>query len=219
MGKTKTFISVIPFQGKNLKTGEDMLQPVTYEPRGNSKLKYGATRFPIIPVINGYAKSGDKVRVIAILTEGENFRHNYEKYFIPEINAIVKNKNLDFGKIDVINTADSEDIDTQLKLFGDVIDMIGDNEDVYACITYGTKPTPILETMALHYAYRLKKDVSIGCIVYGRFLHNDTNEKNGIYDTTALFYMDSIVNKLAEIKVPHPETAIKAMLGVGDTDE
>jgi len=213
MSKTKTFISVIPYQPT------DMLKPVTYKPRGNSLLEYGETRFPIIPVINGYAKSGDKVRIIAILTDGENFKYNYETYFIPEIDAIVKEKNLDYNIIDVITTADSEDIETQLKLFSDIIAAIGDDEDVYACITYGTKPTPIVESMALSYAYKLKKNVSIGCIVYGRFTHNDNNDNNGIYDTTALFYMDSIVNRLAEMKAPNPEAAVKIMLGIGDVNE
>ena len=97
------------------------------------------------------------------------------------------------------------------------------DEELYACITYGTKPTPIVESMALNYAYKLKKNVSVGCIVYGRFMnHNprltaEENEKNkennGIYDTRALFFMDSMVNKLAEMKAPDPENAIRSMLG------
>jgi hypothetical protein len=73
--------------------------------------------------------------------------------------------------------------------------------------------------LALNYAYRLKHNVSIGCIVYGRFFHDDPNGNNGIYDTTALFYMDSIVNRLAESKAPHPEAAIRAMLGLGETSD
>jgi len=208
---TKTFISVIPFQGKD-KNGEDMLKAFVYKPRGNSKLAYGETRFPIIPAINGYTEKGDKIRVIAILTEGENFAHNYRTYFVREINEIVKKKGLIFDGIEIVSSPDSEDIDTQLKLFGDVIDLIRDNEEIYACITYGTKPTPILESMALRYAYLLKKDVSIGCIVYGRYTFIDESDNNGIYDTTALFHMESVVNRLAELKISKPEIAIKAML-------
>jgi hypothetical protein len=48
-------------------------------------------------------------------------------------------------------------------------------------------------------------------------MHRDPNNNNGIYDQTALFYMDSIVNKLADMKAPDPETAIRAMLGIGGT--
>jgi hypothetical protein len=54
-------------------------------------------------------------------------------------------------------------------------------------------------------------------VVYGLFRHG--NPVGEIFDTTALFYMDSIVNKLAEMKTPHPEKAIRAMLGIGGTDD
>jgi len=215
---TKTFISVIPYQGKD-KDGKDMLKSFVYKPRGNSKLAYGKTRFPIIPVINGYTEKGDKVRIIAILTDGENFAHNYKTYFAPEINEIVKKKDLNFDGIEIVRSPDKEDIDTQLKLFGDVISLIGDNEEIYACITYGTKPTPILESMALRYAYQLKKNVSIGCIVYGRYTFKDESDNNGIYDTTALFHMESVVNRLAELKISNPEIAIKAMLEDDKNDQ
>jgi hypothetical protein len=210
MSKTKTFIATIPFQK------EGQLTPVTYAPAGNSRLAYGTTRFPIVPVINGYAERGDKIRVIAILTDGENFKHNFDTYFTPEITELAAKNGYEFGGVEVVTTPDKEDIDTQLALFADIIAKIGDNEELYACITFGTKPTPIVQTMALNYAYKLKKNTSIGCIVYGRYRHG--NPVGDIFDTTALFYMDSIVNKLAELKAPNPEKAIRAMLGIGGAD-
>jgi hypothetical protein len=216
MDKTKTFIATIPFQGKD-KDGNDMLKPVTYTPAGNSRLTYGATRFPIIPLINGYAERGDRVRVIAIFTDGDNFKHNYETYFVPEVTELAAQNGYTFDGIEIVQTPNKEDIDTQLALFADIIAKIGDGEELYACITFGTKPTPIVQTMALNYAYKLKKDTSIGCVVYGLFRHG--NPVGEIFDTTALFYMDSIVNKLAEMKTPHPEKAIRAMLGIGGTDD
>ena len=220
MSKIKTFICAIPFQPKGDTPDKDGLKPVLYEARGNTRLAYCKTRFPIIPVINGYAENGDKIRVIAILTDGGNYEYNYKAYFVPEITDIVQKNGYEFAGIEIITSPDKEDIETQFKLFADIIGKIGDGEELYACITYGTKPTPIVQFIALNYAYKLKKDTSIGCIAYGRFMHNDPNNNNGIYDQTALFYMDSIVNKLADIKAPQPEKAIRAMLGLGgDGDE
>jgi hypothetical protein len=218
VNKTKTFICAIPFQPKGETPDKDGLKPVCYEARGNTKLTYGNTRFPIIPVINGYAEKGAKIRVIAILTDGDNYRYNYETYFVPEIAALSEKNGYVFDGIEVIASPDSEDIETQILLFSGLIGKIRDNEELYACITYGTKPTPIVQFIALNYAYKLKKNTSIGCIAYGRFMHNDPNRNNGIYDQTALFYMDSILNKLADIKAPRPETAIRAMLGIGGAD-
>jgi hypothetical protein len=222
--KTKIFISAIPFLGKRrLADGtlKDMLEPVLYKPVGNPKLEYGGeTRFPIVPVISGFTDSGDAVRVIAVITDGDksnakNTAYNYRTYFEPEIKKICRAKELEFDSIKLIHTPDNESIDAQLKLFSDIADAIHPGDEVYACISYGTKPMPIVLTMALNYAYKLKKDVSIGCIVYGRFPHLEEDQgKALIYDTTSLFYMDSIVNKLAEIKAEDPAKAVRLMLGL-----
>jgi hypothetical protein len=212
MSRVKTFVTTIPFQA------EGNLKPITYAPDGNSKLAYGETRFPIIPVVNGYAEKGDKIRVIAILTDGENYRHNLEAYFTPELAELAARNGYGFDGVEIVKTANSEDIETQLKLFADIITKIEDGEELYACITFGTKPTPIVVSLALSYAYRLKKDTTVGCIVYGLFRH-DGGGHGVIYDTTALFYMDSIVNRLAERKAPNPEAAIRAILGTGGADD
>jgi len=213
MSNKKVFISTIPFLSK--------LHPVVYMPVGNPKLECNIeTCFPIIPVINGYTNSGEKVRVIAILTEGEmsnakNTKHNFNAFFEPEINDIVFKKEIKLDNIELIYTPDSEDMDTQLKLFMDIAESIDPGDEVYACLTYGTKPMPIILTMALNYVYKLKKDVSVGCTVYGRVPHiEDAEGKPFIYDITPLFYMDSVVSKMAEVKANDPAKAIRLMLGL-----
>jgi len=214
MAKTKTFITAIPFQA------EGQLKLTSYLAQGNKKLEYcDVTRFPIIPVINGYAEKGDTIRIIAIVTDAENFHHNYKTYFESEISPLVKDKGYILEGIETIISPDDEDIETQLKLFADIIEKIKDGEELHACITYGTKPTPIVQFMALNYAFRIK-NISIGCMAYGRFLHK--GEEDGpavgrIYDQTALFYMGSIVNRLAENNASAPEKAIRIMLGL-DSD-
>ena len=220
MENCKVFISTIPF------LQEGKLSPVVYKPIGNSRLEYSKeTRFPIIPLINGYANRGDKVRVLAILADGEmsnavNTKRNFYAYFEPEISDLVRQNGLELENIEKIFTPDSEDIDSHLKLFSDIAEAINPGEDVYACITYGTKPMPIVLTMALNYVYKLKKDISIGCTVYGRFPHIDEDTKTSfIYDTTSLFYMDSIVNKLSTMRASDPAKVIKLMLGYETTED
>jgi len=213
--KTKTFLSAIPFQY------EGKLKSAHYIAVGNEKLAYEPkTQFPIIPVIAGYAEKGDSVRVIAVKAEGENYEHNFNQYFAPAIHMLCEQKGLAFNGIEVILTPNIETIDVQLKLFSDIVAVLRENEQLYACITYGTKPTPIVLSMALNYAHRLKKGSSVECIVYGQYLHNESQPKPGfIYDTTSLFYMDSIVNKLAEMRAGNPEKAIRLMLGLEEQEE
>ena len=220
MSKVKTFICTIPYQPKGETPEKDGLKPLRYEARGNAKLVYGETRFPIVPVINGYAEKGDRVRVLAILTEGDNFSYNYETYFVPEIAALAEKNGYAFEGIEIISSPDSEDIDTQLVLFADIISRIGYNEEIHTCITYGTKPTPIVQFMALNYINELKKetptDTPIKCVAYGRFLHNDYEGQGvgRIWDQTALFYMNATVNALAKNRAADPEKAIRIMLGL-----
>ncbi|MCL2634088.1 MAG: TM1812 family CRISPR-associated protein [Oscillospiraceae bacterium] len=214
MKKTKTFITAIPFQAPN----PPIKKP--YKGYGNSRLDYDEAHFPIIPAINGYTEKGDDVRIIIIKKDTPIFERNYRECFLEDINKLKEKKGFASVKTEFVDVIDSEDIDTQLKLFSDIVDAIKGNEEVSACITFGTKPTPIILSMALNYAYRLKVNVSIGCVVYGRYDPKETiSNKNGVYDTTALFYMNEIVNKLAEMKVPNPETAIKIMLGIGGEED
>lgn len=210
--KTKTFLTVIPFQGKN------ELDAVRYQPVGNDRLAYGETHYPIISVIAGYARPGDTVRVIAVKTEGENYERNFNQYFLKEVLPLCESMGLRFEGVEVISSPDEETIEVQLKLFSDIVAKLATDEELYACITYGRKPTPIVLSMALNYAQRLKKGSSVECIVYGQYFHNE--QKLGyIYDTTSLFYMDSIVNKLAEMRASDPEKAIRLMLGLEEQEE
>ena len=101
-------------------------------------------------------------------------------------------------------------IDTELELFGKLIDCTADGDTLYACITYGSKPFPLIQIMALNYAYRIRKNVSIGCIVYGAKDHN--NGSMEVYDITSLLYIDETVRLMAEQKVENPTDLIKNLL-------
>jgi len=202
---TKKFIMVMPLQP------EGKLNKCIYNSNENTKLIYNhETRFPIIPVIANNVSSGDKIKIVVILTDYENARNNY-KYLKEEVEDLSKTMGFYYEFQDV-NTEYDESIHIQLKLFSDIISKVRDNEELYACITYGTKTTPIILTMALNYAYKIKKNVSVETVVYGRYDFN-TN-KSYIHDTTSLFYMDSIVSKMAELKVSDPEGAIRTMLNI-----
>ena len=50
----KTFITFSPQQ--------ENLNLCRYQTTGNERLAYGETRFPIVPVISGYAEPGEEIR-------------------------------------------------------------------------------------------------------------------------------------------------------------
>jgi hypothetical protein len=209
---TKLFITVIANQGE--KNGERLLKAVRYTPSGNSKLGYDkAIRFPITCAINGYANKGDKLRIIAIKNAGnKDADYNFQNFFKEEIKTVAAEKEIDFNvdDIEVIEIPNNETTETHLKMFVDIISTIGDDTEICACITFGTKPVPVVLSMALHYVYAIRKNTSVKCIVYGRAFPGPVE----IFDTTPLFYMDAIVNTLSKIKPKDPDKAIRQMLGL-----
>ena len=103
-----------------------------------------------------------------------------------------------------------------LDLFQKMIDCIDENDKIYMCVTFGSKPLSIVQMMAVNYAYRVFKNIRIGAIVYGKFDHN--SKKSVIFDETSLFYMDEIVRTLAQNGVKNPKEIIKMFINDKDSE-
>jgi len=215
--KTKKFIFTSPFQK------EGQLRKVIYQAEENSPLKYGETSFPIIPVINGYVEENEKILIVCVVTEHSklseeypNAARNYER-FKTELTELAQKKNLKFILMDPIITPYGENIKNHLNLYAKLITTVGDNEIIYADLTYGTKPFPIVEIMALNYAYKLRKNTDIGSIVYGDF--DPVTNVSGINDISPLFFMDAISSTMAHLKLKDPAERIKDILAIDINDE
>lgn len=201
----KTFITFAPQQP------EGRLNEAVYEPQGNERLRYGATRFPIIPVIHGYAQPGEEIRMIAVVPEYENCRYNYG-LFQQEFRALCEKKQLKCARIDAITVPYDDSVMTHLDTFQKLIDKIEDGDDLYACMTYGSKPSPMVELMALRYARQIKKNTFISCVVYGQFDH--TSKTSKIYDETALVQLDDIMQTLADMNDPNPRETLANIISM-----
>lgn len=211
----KKFISTSPYQPKpgpdpnNPEKINEGLKKGIYLAADNQLLYYDTlTSFPIIPTINGYVEEGEQIEVITIVSEYENAEYNYE-LLKDELETLSKKKGFTYA-LKEIRIPYNNAIDTELELFSKLIDCTNDEDTLYACITYGSKPFPLIQIMALNYAYRIRKNVSIGCIVYGGVNHN--NKKMEIYDITSLLYIDETVRLMAEQKVENPTDLIKNLL-------
>ncbi len=200
----KKFIMVSPYQ----RAGG--LKKSIYTAVDNQRLKYDKpTGFPLISLINGYVEKGEKIEIIVVVADYDNSKQNYE-LFRAEIAELSAEKEFEY-KITEVNIPYNDYINTQLELFGKLIEHTSDSDTLYACITYGSKPVPIVQIMALNYAYRIRKNVNIGCIVYGKIDHNPP-EKSEIYDITSLIFIDETVRLMAENKIEDPLPFIKKLL-------
>ena len=214
----KKFFTSVPFQepGK--------LDKVIYRPVGTAKLVYEkAHSLPILNVINNFTKKGEDIEVVFIVGENKNIMCNLE--LVKEsLDELVKERELKCS-IEYVYYRDSDDITVMLELYGKLICHCSDNDEIFSCITYGTKPVPIVQMMAMRYACRLRKNVYIGMIVYGKGHGNRKNESSekiyDIYDMTPLFYIDDLSEKFSRMGIEDPENALTALIfgQEGDTDE
>lgn len=193
----KKFISFAAYQR------EATLKKVHYEVVDNSRLEYEKTCFPIIPVINGYLEAGEEFQIIVITPEQEDTIRNCT-VLREEIKELCAKKQIIFEEekqFKVISVAYADDIDTQLDTFRKVIKELQSEDEIYACISYGSKPAEIVELMALRYARQIRENVFIGCIVYGKVDWRRT-DLAWIYDVTALVHLDDIIQTISGMENP-----------------
>lgn len=211
----KKFIMITPLQP--VTPTRDFLQCSRYEAIGNDLLIFEKdTRFPLMSVINAYAERGEEIRVITITPVTESSRI-HEQQLRDELASLQVEKGFICSGVEVIDITYAGDVDTQLELFRKLLPYFEKGDTLYACLTYGNKPMPIAELMAIEYAYRVVDDVSIGCLVYGELDHSAGNPAPmRVFDITSLIRLDEIVRMLAEHRVAEPMNIINRILDFGE---
>ncbi len=196
----KKFIATSPFQEK--------LSKYKYA-SDNPKLFYDCeTSYPIIPVIANSAEEGEKVKILSIVADFDAAKRN-EDGFKQELENLSKAKNFSY-EIQELLIPFEESTDKNIELFGNLIESISDGDELNADITYGSKLMSVVTMMSLNYGYKLRKDVSIGHLVYG-----EVKWKEGIariHDASALFFMNTTVFNLAQSHIEDPVKVIRYML-------
>ena len=190
---------------------QDLLLENVYIPEDNPDLEYGPTHFPFIPLLNASVESGDEIKVITVTYDIPECHHNLE-VLEGEIAFVCGVKNASY-ELESIEVPFDDSIAAILNVYQELISRLADGDDLYADITYGSKPMPIVLTMALQYAYRTLDNVSIEGVVYGQISHHKATLDAKIYDVTALVQLDEIVRLLADRNIADPIGAISRIVG------
>lgn len=201
----KRFFMVTPQQPEN------GLKLQRYEASGNSLLSYGETHFPIIPMMNGYVEPGDSIFIHTITYDSPHCVRNLE-VLREEVACLAEERGFAYG-LESIEVPFEDSVQAVMRAFQLLIKRVEDDDELYACITFGSKPMPIMLTMALRYAYQIKTNASIECVVYGQIDHSKNPPTARIYDVTALIKLDEIVRILGEERISEPESFIGTVLG------
>ena len=158
----KKFFMVTPQQP------EGMLHTQHYVANENPRLDFdGETRFPVVPLINGYARQGEHIQVITITYDAPSNCSSNLVTLQGELEKLGKHIGIEIELISV-NVPFDDSVVTLVHTYQLLIDHIDDGDTLYACITFGSKPMPLMLTMALQYGYRIRENVLVDCIVYGQ---------------------------------------------------
>jgi hypothetical protein len=175
------------------------VEAIQYPMDGNKAVEYeNPVRCPINGVLAKTLKKDEKVKVIYILTTGENSECGMNKSsYIEELDGI----NIEIGaKI----SYDTVEIDfeptkkTYNKLITDLAEKIPDNTEIYADTTFGFKPETLSLFCALRFVEEFREAV-VQYIVYGKVEFNKETrkpEKPMLYDITSLYYLFKLMGSM-----------------------
>jgi hypothetical protein len=189
----KTVIITVPMKPPH------EVEAVQYPVDGNKTIEYEKpVRCPINSILAKTLKKDEQVKVIYILTIGENSEcERNKKTYIEELEGINK-------EIGAVFSYDTIEIDfeptkkTYNKLITDLAEKIPDNAEIYTDTTFGFKP----ETLSLFCALRFVeefRDAVVQYIVYGKVEFNKETrktEKPMLYDITSLYYLFKLMGSM-----------------------
>ncbi|MDE7227062.1 MAG: hypothetical protein K2N31_01920 [Treponemataceae bacterium] len=185
-----------------------------YARTGNAGCTYkGTVVYPINAVLAEKMKAGDDMKVVLLktMTQDGNAEKNAE-LFRQELDAI----NAGIGARIAYEMIDTDFVETKEnheKRLRAMLAKIEDGAQLYADITFGQKPLPMVLMCVLHFAEKFF-DADIKKIVYGKvdFVRHDDGksypENPELYDVTSLYYLNGLVGAM---EAPSGEAALKAL--------
>ena len=208
----KKFITVIPLQVQG------QLRRYHYQAVDNSRLQMdGPTSFPILTAVNGYVQPGEEFRLLAIAADSEDGRRNCA-VLRDELERLCRTKSCPCPQIETIPAPADEGVAAQIAAFQRLIACVEDDDELFVCVTYGTKLLSQVTLMAVQYAYQAKKNTSISCVVYGQIDRSGGQEPERwtarIYDETALLQLGEIVRVLVQRGTADPRAALDEILSL-----
>ncbi len=174
------------------------MNPMVYAGTGNTNCNYSKpVIFPINAVLAESLKKGDEVRVILLRTldkDGNSGKNS--GLFMQELDSI----NSGIGAKISYETLDSEFKETKdnhEKRLQDMLDKIEENTEIYADITYGPKPLPMILMCVLSFAEKFL-NCDVKSVVYGKVNFDENNKPSNpeLYDVTSLYYLNNLTNSM-----------------------
>jgi len=180
----------------------EKIEAIIYPVDGNKAVEYEKpVRCPINGILAKTINKNEQVRIIYIMTTGENSCcEQNKKIFMEELENINKEigAELSYDTVDIEFLAK---VQTYNKLITDLADKIPENAELYADITYGFKP----EVLSLFCALRFVEEFNSAILqyfIYGKVEHNiitGKKESQIIFDITSLYYLFKLMGNMGSV--------------------
>lgn len=208
----KKFFTAIPLQISG------QLGRYHYRAVGNARLQLEeAVSFPILTAIGGYVAPGEPFRVIGLAPDTDDGRRNLAA-LKEQLGELCRRRGLVPEEPELIPLAGDERVASHVAAFQALIERVEAEDELFACITYGTKPLSQAMLLAVQYAYRVKANTSLSCVVYGQIDRSKSRDPGDwtacVYDETALIQLDEIVRLLADRGIADPKEALDSILSL-----
>ena len=208
----KKFFTAVPLQHSL-----EGLNMVTYQAVGNTRLQMdGGTSFPILTAVSGYVQPGEDFQLIAVMPDSEATRRNRDK-LSRQLDQLCRQRGINCPRgVETVLAGGGQEVSAHVETFQALLDYADDEDELFCCMTFGTKPLSHAMLLAVQYAYRVKRNASISCVVYGEIDRTGPKPWNTgkVYDMTALIQLDEVVHMLAERGVSDPKAALNAILSL-----
>ena len=209
----KKFITYISRQPKG------KLNKGIYKAEGNAKLQTDyAVHFPVVTMMHGYVEDGENVELLLIYDRANDCFEDNKNALNDDMDQLKQRKQFDC-KVTEIEVSENELARDHLNAFMSLIKHLNDDDELYVCCTFGSKPTPIVQMMAVNFAYKIRRNLAVNCIVYGRVDHHKDPNAFWVYDITSLFFMTQVAGRLADQGIENPEAILSQIMESNDATE
>ena len=183
-----------------------------YKATGNANCTCGGkVIFPLNAVLAEKLHRGDEVKVVLLKTQTGRSEEN-ARLFQQELDAI----NAGIGAKILYEAIDTDFVETKQnheKRLRAMLSKIEEGAEIYADITFGPKPLPLVMMCVLSFAEKFF-DADVKKIVYGKvdFVRHDDGknypENPELYDITSLYYLN---NLMGAMEAKDGEDALRAL--------
>ncbi len=190
-----------------------------YEAKDSRELQVDhPVRFPLLLLLEAYAKPEDEVRLVLTYNSEED-REVIEalREDVRELQRTVGFRcNVDSPEdFRLVEQAFEQHLTYQKKLFVRLLDEFDDVDEIYADISFGNKPTPIIVTRLLDYFQRTRP-LRVGHIIYANvFLHEAEEGETAtgyVYDVTGLIRLSNIIQLVAASGTDTPDDMLRQLI-------